>query len=408
MAKYLKIILFYLAVCPWATFAQSVKYSQPGTRAYSDSLVVRIADLERSIKKMSPGAGMYAARRELEMTMFRQTYEDFVYNEYLDRAKLLIADRMERARLKNDKFLYDFYFAYDQRVDAAIKNQKIRYQQLFAKEKTFRKELDIYLAEPTTESLNRAKHIVSLALNYASENGLENTVEYLRRYEGFVDALIYDLQSDYDLRQLTSSEKAFAAVFSPLAGSDSLSDIEEAARLADYCFYYAKNSSSLVGPEFFQKQQILAASALSDFLDRQGRNADLAKLTNQAIEARKDTLNPTGVYKWNQNIIVISQFVPTSTSTNVRRGEAILDADRVLADYIRVNKLGRLRSGEKMGFTFLIPYFFDGQKSDFFYDIRRQQWQYMVCYTRIVSKFFTEEVRKFLPPMVCIDEESGP
>lgn len=404
MAKYLKIILFYLAINHSAAFTQQVKYIEPGTKAYSDSLALRIMELERSVKKMSPGASMYAVRRELEMTLFRKTYNEFVYDEHLDRAKMLIGDRMERARLRNDKFLYDFYFEYDQRVDAAIKNQKIRYQQLFAKEKTFRKELDRYIDEPTDENLSRAKHIVSLALNYASENGLESTVEYLRRYEGYIDALVYDYHSDYDLRQLTSTERSFMAVFSPLVGSDSLADIEEAARLADHCYFYAKNSSSLVGPEFFQKQQNLAASAMSDFLDRQGRNADLAKLTNQAIEARKDSLNPPGVYKWNQNIVVISQFVPSSTSVNVRRGEAILDADRVLADFIRVNKLGRLRSGEKMGFTFLIPYFFDGQKSDFYYDIRKQQWQYMVCYTRIVSKYFTDEVRKFLPPMVFLQD----
>lgn len=403
MSNPLKIILFCLSLavlCPGVGEAQAPPVLLPGTKAYADSLTSRATELERSIKKMQPGAGMYAARRELDMTMFRKTYEEFAYDEQLERVKLMIGDRKERARVRNDKFLYDFYSEFDQRADREIKAQKMRYQQWFAKEKSFKREFDRYLADGSAENLQRTKRMLELAINYATENNLASTVDYLRRYEGLADALLFDLNSDYNLEKLTSNEAAFNAVFAPMVGSDSLELIEEAGRLADNCFFYSKNSGGTVAPEFFQRKQSLVATAISDYLDRQGRNADLAKFSDIAIEARYDTVNPQGVYKWNAYIVVINQFEPTSASANVRRGEAILHADKVLADYIRVNKLGRLKSGEKLGYTFLIPFFFDGQKSDFYYDIRKQKWEYMVCYTRIVNKYYTEEIRKFLPPMV--------
>jgi hypothetical protein len=159
-----------------------------------------------------------------------------------------------------------------------------------------------------------------------------------------------------------------------------------------------------VTADYFEQQKLAVAAALSDFLDRQGSSSNLNKLTDQAILARLDSLNPRGVYKWHEYIIVISEFVPSSGFENVKKGEAIINADNVLAAYLKKNKLCKSTDDLKFGYAYVIPYLTSNKASSFIYDPNLQQWQYIACYTLINSPAYTRDISRYMPPIFFKDE----
>ena len=274
-----------------------------------------------------------------------------------------------------------------------------RYQKLFAREKDFKKELDRFLDEGDEYSLKRAQRMIDLAIKFAKERNLETVLAYLNKYDGLVKARLYDYYSEYDLNELTKSKKYFQKVFTPLVDSDSLELIKQAGELVENCYRYAAVSSCVLDTSYFVLQRNVVLASISDYNERKGYTNSLAGLGSTAIIARLDTLNQEGVYKWHEKIIVVGSIKPSSGSQAVRRGEAIIDADHRLVEYIRVNKLAKIGNEVKMGHTFLIPCNVDGKTSDFRFNPQKRKFQYIACYTRIESTYFTESVSKFFPVM---------
>jgi hypothetical protein len=145
-------------------------------------------------------------------------------------------------------------------------------------------------------------------------------------------------------------------------------------------------------------------SALSDLLEREGREKELARYTDQSVVAQYDTLNPCGVFKWHEQIIVIDEFMPTSGMENVKKGEAIMHADKMLATYLQKNKLCQSINDLKFGYAFIIPYKSNAKNTSFYYNQVSHKWQYIACYTIVVSQSYTQEVSKFMPPLFFEDE----
>ncbi len=374
-----------------------------GTPQYVDSLAQRVAYIEAKLPKLkaSRDPSLYYLKRELDHTKFSREVEEWIYNEELDKAKQLCEERLERVKLKNDKASIEFYDNYKDRINKEIKYQKMRYQELLTKEKVFKKEYTTIIKEENLESLAKAKRVTLLAIKYAKENQLNNSLEYLNTYLGYTEARIFDLESPYDLENLTRVQKDFEKVFLPLLSSDSLNNLNEAEELVNNCYFYAANSKSLIDTSYFSKQKQAVITAISDYINQADNpDAKLAAITDKAITARKDSINPRGVFKWGEYIVVISNFVPSSGYEKVKKGEAIIHADKVLAKYLEKNELGKIENGDKMGYTYIIQ--FNSSESgaeDFFYDEKSQSWQYMICYTQVVNSYFTKQVSKYLPPL---------
>jgi hypothetical protein len=149
---------------------------------------------------------------------------------------------------------------------------------------------------------------------------------------------------------------------------------------------------------------MMLTSALSDLLEKEGREKELARYTNQSVVAKYDTLNPCGVFKWHDQIVVIDEFMPTSGMENVKKGEAIIHADRMLATYLQKNKLCQTIKDLKLGYAFIIPYKSNAKNSSFYYNQISMKWQYIACYTVVVNPEFTAQVSKFMPPLFFEDE----
>lgn len=379
------------------------------TPEYIDSLSQRIIYIEAKLPqlKASRDPSLYYLKRELDHTKFAKAVEEWIYDEDLEKAKELCETRLERAKLRNDKASIQFFDIYKDRINKEIKYQKIRYQELFTKEKYFKKKYYSIIKEGNLESFKKAKRITLLAMKFAKENNLNNTIEYLNTYLGYTEAKIFDLESSYDLENLTRDQKDFEKLFIPLLSSDSLHRLEEAEQLVDNCYFFSANSKSLLDTNYFAKQKQAVTTAISDFINQADNpNAELAVITDKSITARHDSLNSRGVYKWGEYIVVINNFVPSSNYEKIRIGEAILHADKALAKYIEKNDLGRLQSGDKMGQTFIIKYnSSENGEKDFFYDEKLQSWQYMICYTQLVNSYFTKQVTKYLPPIKFINED---
>jgi hypothetical protein len=387
-------------------YAQQKPPSVRGSAAFFDSINRRIDDLEKQSARLRQARDVsyLNLQRELDHALFVKTYEEYVVDENLDQAKDLVEKRIERSDFRKDQSSLTFYRKYEDDVYRLIKKQRAHYQQLFEKEKNIRKEFDPYIEPDNEASLMKAQRMVNLALKYAKENNLAKTVTDLEQYLSYVQALQFDLQSTYDLAEITNSLKSFNKVFQPLISSDSLDNIKKAETLLTHCMNYGRLTHSSLDGEFFKKQEMVVTTAISDLLERQGREQELTRYANRSVIAKFDSLNPCGVFKWHDQIIVIDEFMPTASMDQVKKGEAILHADKMLATYLQKNKLCSSVEDLKFGYAFIIPYKSDVLNTSFFFNPASKKWQYIACYTMIVSKEYTGQISKFMPPLLFQDE----
>lgn len=407
----MKLLLFpiLLSFCCLSDIFAQVKVFDEKTKYTLDSLDNRISMLERSIEQMgtSRDANLFSTKRELDMSRFLRQFEELIYDEDLMKAQSLVERKLKDAEKRSDKFAIDFYKSYQTRLTRLRGQKRTHYQELFAKEKNFAKEYESYTKNNDEYSLARAARMVDLAIKYAEEQKLNETLKYLYRYRDLTSALIYDVKSDYELKKLTNSESYFFKIFEPLINDDSLDVIMEGVELANQCYNYSKTTSCKLKPDFFDLQKIVAANAVADWNERQGITAELASLTGQSVIARLDSINREGIYKWKDLILVIGSVDFTSKSDMVRRGEAIIDADKTLLDYIRVNKLAKIKDNKtETGKTYMLSFYINGKKTYYNYDFAKKTWQYMICYTSIINDKVTEEMTRFLPPLQFQEEIS--
>ncbi|MFO7656478.1 MAG: hypothetical protein R6W78_05370 [Bacteroidales bacterium] len=374
-------------------------------RKKTDSLSNRISYLEIQIPKLQESRNFqfHNTKRELDHTNFQKAYYEFLGEEELDKAKDLTEKRLERAEFRRDGFSIDFYNRFKKHIYDQIKYQRMYYQNLFEKEKTFRKSFDAYLKKRTLDDYNHAKKMTELSIKYAKENQLSETEKYLHRYHKYIQAVIFDYNSPYDLERLSKKQDAFLNAFIPLVSSDSLNHIKQGEELLDQCLAYISSLNNNFDTLFYKKNRLLIASALSDYYDRIG-NRMTENNSDQMIVARLDTLNLPGVYKWHDLIVVIHEFIPKYTSPNLKKGEAIMESDRKLFTYIKRQKLAKMSSAYKVYGTKFLPYTKDNKLEEFVYNNATKKWQYMICYETIGNSEFTAEVRKYMPPMVFTNE----
>lgn len=396
------LMLFMLTM---KLFAQDASLA-PKSTAFFDSIDHRITALQQQLPrlKQTHDVSLFHLQRELDHTLFIREYEQYVVNEELFRAKEMVESRLERSRFRKDQFSVDFYNSYKDKVYNQIKYQRMYYQALFEKEKNFRKKFFSITREETVEAYQRAQRMTDLALKYALENNFTGTAKGLQHYRTYTEARIFDLQSPYHLKELTESQKNFEKVFIPMIESDSLVQIQEAEKLVEYCIQYSGFLKTPVTTDYLEQQKLAVAGALADFLDRQGSSSNLKTFTDQAILARLDSLNPHGVYKWHEYVIVIGEFNPSSSFENVKKGEAIIKADNVLAAYLKKNKLCKSTEDLKFGYSYIIPYQTSNKASHFIYDSNRQQWQYIACYTLINNPSYMRDISRYMPPIMFRDE----
>jgi hypothetical protein len=384
---------------------------EPKSPAFFDSLDISIAAIQQQIPrlKQSHDISLFHLQRELDHSLFTKAYEEFVVDEDLFRAKDLVESRLERARFRKDQYSIDFYNAYKDNVYSRIKNQRMYYQSLFENEKNFEKKYFSITKTETEEVYLRAQRITDLALKYADENNFTETASYLKNFKIYTEARLFDIRSPYDLNVLTENQKNFEKVFIPMIDSDSISTVKEAEKLVDYCIQYVKFIRRPMSVDYLEQQKLAASTALFDCLERQGLGSTkLNNLTDQAVIARIDSLNPRGVYKWHECIIVINEFNPTSGFETVKKGEALINADNVLAAYLKKYKLCKSTDDLKFGYAYIIPYKATNITSGFLFHHDLQKWQYIACYTLINSPNFTREVIRFMPPIIFKDENLKP
>jgi hypothetical protein len=367
-----------------------------------DSLGQRILFLEKEIPRLSEtrATNYFFVKRELDFTVFLKHYHLYIYDEELDKAKDLVESRLKSAQKRGDKTAEDFYRGYRKEITSEISDQQRRYRKLFEDEKTFRKEFYRFVNKGDEYSLKRAQRMTDLALKYALENKIVSAYGFLHEYKSYIYSLLYDYYSEYDLEKLTRSEPAFQKTFLPLVESGDLELIEEAGKLVDNCYTYSLTRSSGLDTLFFARQKQVVASYISDYYDKNGPHyAAVEFRETTATVARLDTLLKDGIYKWRNNIVVVGHFKPEAMNRNVRKGEAILSADKKLVKYIRLNKLAKWSRELKMGQTFLIPYISNEQVVEFMYNPGHRKYQYIVCYTKVENEYFTQRLGQYLPPL---------
>lgn len=367
--------------------------------SFFDSIDNRINILQQKLPslKASRDVAYYNMQRELDFALFLRDYESFIMNEDLEKAKAVAEKSLALANSKKDQYAADFYSRYLEKSKEQLKLRLIHYQDLLSKEKKFRKAYNQTISAGTREAYEKALWMTDLALKYAHEYNYSDAASYLKRYKSEAEAFIYDFDTEYDLCEITTDPKKFAVSFMPLTESDSLEGLNEAEHLLSMCIHYSQLVVTGLDSAFLSDQSLMIATALSDVLARQGREKDLEKYTDIAIMASADTLNPTGVFKWNEYIVVIDEFMPTANFNNVRNGEAILHADKMLSTYLVKNRLCKNSNELSFGHAYLIPY--NSQGGPFFYNRLTGKWQYMVCYTRVISDDFTRKAGRLMPPM---------
>jgi hypothetical protein len=239
-------------------------------------------------------------------------------------------------------------------------------------------------------------------MKYANENELLTAQDFLGKYEELIEIKMLDAESPYDLHQLTRSEWIFLKIFEPLVSSDSLQLIMKAGEIAEDCFMFTRNNAGRLDTSFFALQMNVYKNSLSDYFERQGLR-NLQK--NSSTVIRTDAINPYGVYRWHDYIVVIGSINFQSKFKNVKKGEAIIDADHLLMEYIRLKELIKIRKRFRLGEAFMLSYIIDNKREDFNYDIDKDEWQYMVCYPLVENKNTTKYITQYMPSVIFKQEE---
>lgn len=382
------------------TFSQESFYDA-ATKKLLDSLDQRIIVLENLIPRLAEkrAANYFFVKRDLDFTIFLKHYHMYIFDEDLDRADDLVESRIKAVQKRGDRVALDFYKMYRKKINDEISDQQRRYQALFEKEKNFKKEFYLFVNEGNEYSLKRAQRMTDLALKYALEKKLTSVYGYLHYYKSYIYSLLYDYYSDFDLAKLTQSESAFQKCFKPLVLSDSLDRIQMAGELVDHCYNYVINTTSRLDTVYFANQKNVVASSISDYYARKGNSEVFSAGRETSLIARLDTLVEEGIYKWEENIIVVGNFRPEAVNRNVRKGEAIINADKKLIEYLRINRFTKYGKEVRLGRTYLIPYGYDEQLAEFMYNPDKRSFQYIVCYTRVENELFTKRISQYLPPL---------
>lgn len=405
-ACYWFIVVTFLFGCHAEAYTQ-FRDKKNSSDQIIDSLDNRIKELQSRIPGLHEKRNLeyFNIKRELDHTIFLKSYEEYLKHEELYKAKSLVEEKLQRAEFRCDGLSRDFYQEYKKRIYSQIKQQKIYYQHLFEKEKAFKKHLNLYLKEGTHESLERAIRMIDLSIKYASENQFSETEKYLHKYRNYVSALILDLHSPFDLDKLSSNSAAFEKAFNELVSADSLEQIKKAEELTEQCYTYNLKMGNEIDTLYYFKKKLMVASSVADYNDRIGKQ-DLQDITDQAVVARLDSLNPRGVYKWHEFIVIINEFTPKYGSHNLKKGEAVMESDKMLFNYIRRQEIAKIKGDYKIHGTKFIPYKDGNKMEEFIYNYDTRRWQYMICYEMIENTYFTGEIRKYMPPIVFSQEEN--
>lgn len=390
----------------------AVAVSQPlpkGSTIFFDSLAHRLNYLESQIPKLqaSRDVGYYNVKREIDLTRFLKACEEYCAEEDLDNALKMTEKSLDRAESRGDQYSVKYYEEYKNDLYNRIKRQRMYYQGLFAKEKNFKKEFERQAAVGSTDNYQKTLRTVNLAMKYARENNLIETVKYLENYHAYTEALIFDAISEYDLSELTSGQKAFEKAFLPLVESDSINDLTRADQLIRRCTDFARLAGSPISQEYLAQQAVRVTAAMSDLLEQLGREKELERYTDQSMKASTDTVNACGIFKWRGVVIVIDEFLPKASMENVKKGEAIIHADQMLAAYLKKNKLCDDVEDLTYGQVFVIPFTSKTGNSSFKYNPKTQKWQYIICYTSIVDEAYTRRVSQFMPPILFAGESGS-
>jgi hypothetical protein len=406
MVRVFALVLMIASLGFYDSLYAQDKLIDPIMRHLLDSLNLRATAIRQELPRLTEqrNAVFYFKKRELDITLFLIEYHNYLFDEDLDQAKKLVDAKLSLAKKINDTYVIEYYSDLSRKLTIEFGKHQARYQKLFEKEKNFKKELYLFLDEGSEYSLLRAKRMIELAIKYATDKKMENVWAYLNNYNRLTEALIFDFHSEYDLKKMTSSESVFQKVFKPMVESDSVELIKKAGELVKYCNTYAANSLSILDTSYFEQQMKVVKSSINDYEERKGSNLNLANLAGQTVIMRLDTLNAEGIYKWHDKIVVVGTLKFTATFDNVKKGEAILSADKKLIQYIRVNKIAKIGNEVNVGSTSLIPFTIDEKKTDFFFNPKKKEFQYIICYSKVENKYFTKGISKFLPPMQFREE----
>ncbi len=393
------IIILYL---PIALFCQKNTHNLSTSLAnYKiDSLGKRIHYLKNKlIETKSDPLNHFRVQSELDITEFKLKYENYVHKERLEEAKDFVMESINRAKNNYQDNLVEIYDMYYKDILEKIKNQRLKYQALFEKEKKFRKYIEPYMDEGSETSLKQADYILELAMNYAKEQNFTTATEFIKKYKDQVEATLYDMETNYNLDELTNKQKEFENVFTELTSSDDLDKFKEAQNLINHCLFYTERVETKCGHEYFKTQNKILESRLI----KKEQELEISGMIKGGLVAKKqqpmDALNEFGIFKFYNKIIVIGRFNPSkkgmsevnSNDLRVMKGMAIMNADKTLFTFIRRN-VEEISDKTKVIYAYLVPYLVEG-KHQWFMPINSEgELQYRVAYSFVHSEKLTEKI----------------
>lgn len=401
------ILIFILIIISIKTHAQIEKKNNYLKKI--DSLNTEIENQTRQVEilKKTDFIKYYHAQRKLDQLIFLKNYYKSLYDEDFNNIESQLNQLKEKALLDNDKSTIDFCNRYKKEIEMQTKLYHMYYQKLFSSSKNIDKLIKPYISKHDKEQLSEGLRILKYAIKYAHNNNFKEAEKYLQNIINYIEGILFDIDSPYDLEYCTDNEKNFNKLFSKLIKSDSISDLQKAQELVEHCTFYCQKIKRPIDTSFLNKQKKIVIATMADYYDRQKLNNNSIKFFDQAIKARLDTLNKPGIYKWHDQIVVINEINFKYNSENLKKGEAIIAADRALIFYLKKMKLIEINNNLKLAGTQLIPFKENNKDITYFmYNPESGKWQYMLAYSIIINKKTTKEIIKYLPPMFFIEEEN--
>ena len=345
----------------------------------------------------------YFYEAEFRKYDFAVKYDSLIIHDKLLSAKALIDDKLkDRGLSETVTGEKRFYQKYAADLEQRFKEDDLELKVIISSSRKFKKKYFALTKQKTLDAFLQADELITRCYNYSKRTGLElkNHVVY---YNNYTKAKIIDLNHKEDLERSAKRKKFFLKSISEYESSEDMREYINGLNYIDSLILFIKTAPAnktkikrnVVMGEKYKLQRLIEKE--KEFLSY---DRTIALSNDYGVdEFGSDTLNPGGIFVFNDNILVIKSFYSRYNSNFLILGDGKQEADKMLVRYADQNDGidKHSKANERVKGGELIPYFIDGSLRKFYSSMG--VYQIRVSYKLVRNRRFTEELKNSLRPI---------
>lgn len=371
---------------------------------------------------------------------FKLRYARMIHDMELYKAKEIVEKRFEKApEMSTDK---EFYKDYLKDVHKRIKYMNTHYQEILSSEKRFEKEfnkaigenglLKAVFHEPSREDIDNGLRLIKRCRQYTKHSQSGIKAAYLEAYNNQLQAFLLDDTSQYDLKGMTRNDKRFTKTIKEIIENDPETGFKKALQATKICMRYDSLQDTNISRRQLHRMQNLLSSRMTQERKMKAQARDQEEnpekpdkaVSTSATTLSSDTLNPEGIYRYGNKMLVVLNYTKTKdfqmdTRTSAVRPStgALINAGAIkLSRYVDQIEGNMTRQGKYHKVTVpndpslpegcLVPYLIDRKQQEFL-RVGKNTYQARILFHSVKNERYTQKLREQYLPTITVEDFRG-